>query len=98
MYARLPSKTFGPFGPTSLITHPRTSAISKVLGRTLPGGGVCQWRIMQVVGWRIRTLFIQDPLQEGMATHSSILAWRIPRTEEFGRLQPSIVSHRVRHD
>ena len=28
-----------------------------------------------------------DPLEEGMATHSSILAWRIPWTEESGRLQ-----------
>ena len=29
----------------------------------------------------------EDPLQKGMATHSSILAWRIPRTEEPGGLQ-----------
>ena len=29
----------------------------------------------------------EDPLEEGMATHSSILAWRIPRTEEPGELQ-----------
>ena len=29
----------------------------------------------------------EDPLEKGMATHSSILAWRIPRTEEPGRLQ-----------
>ena len=29
----------------------------------------------------------KDPLEEGVATHSSILAWRIPRTEEAGRLQ-----------
>ena len=28
----------------------------------------------------------EDPLEEGMATHSSILAWRIPQTEEPGRL------------
>ena len=28
----------------------------------------------------------EDPLEEGMATHSSILVWRIPRTEELGRL------------
>ena len=39
----------------------------------------------------------EDPLEEGMATHSSILAWRIPWTEELGRLQ-SIESQRVRHD
>ena len=36
-------------------------------------------------------------LEEGMATHSSILAWKIPWTEEAGRLQ-SIRSQRVRHD
>ena len=40
---------------------------------------------------------VQYPLEEDMATHSSILAWRIPWTEEPGRLQ-SLRSHRVRHD
>ena len=39
----------------------------------------------------------EDPLQKGMATHSSILAWRIPRTEEPGGLQ-FIGSQRVGHD
>ena len=39
----------------------------------------------------------EDPLKKGMATHSSILAWRIPWTEEPGRLQ-SMGSHRVGHD
>ena len=39
----------------------------------------------------------EDPLEEEMATHSNILVWRIPRTEEFGVLQ-SIGSRRVRHD
>ena len=38
----------------------------------------------------------EGPLEEGMATHSSILAWRIPWTEEPGGLQ-SMGSHRVRH-
>ena len=33
------------------------------------------------------TLAGEDPLEKEMATHSSILAWRIPWTEEFGRLQ-----------
>ena len=37
------------------------------------------------------------PPEEGMATHSSILVWRIPWTEEPGRLQ-STGSQRVRHD
>ena len=39
----------------------------------------------------------EDPLQKGMATHSSILAWRIPCTEEPGSLQ-SMGSQRVRHN
>ena len=39
----------------------------------------------------------EDPLENGMATHSSILAWRIPRTEEPGRPQ-SIGSKRAGHD
>ena len=34
----------------------------------------------------VRSLGREDPLEEGMATHSSILAWRIPRTEEPGGL------------
>ena len=36
---------------------------------------------------RIRSLGLEDPLEEGMATHSSILAWTIPWTEEPGGLQ-----------
>ena len=39
----------------------------------------------------------EDPLEEGMETHSNILAWRIPWTGESGGLQ-SIGSHSVRHD
>ena len=39
----------------------------------------------------------EDPLKEGMATHSSIHAWRIPWTEEPGELQ-SLGSQGVRHD
>ena len=39
----------------------------------------------------------EDPLEEGMATHSSVLAWRIPWAEEPGRLQ-SMGLQRVRHD
>ena len=38
----------------------------------------------------------EDPLEKGMTTHSSILAWEIPWTEEAGRLQ-SIGSKTVRH-
>ena len=39
----------------------------------------------------------EDPLEEGMATHSGILVWRIPWMEEPGRLQ-SMGSQRIRHD
>ena len=46
----------------------------------------CVWRLGQ-----------EDPLEKGMATHSSILAWRIPWTEEPGGLQ-SMGSQRVGHD
>ena len=45
---------------------------------------------VQFLGW-------EDTLEEGMATHSSILAWRIPWTEEPVGLQ-SMGSQRVRHD
>ena len=45
----------------------------------------------------VRSLGGEDPLEEEMAIHSSILAWRIPWTEEHGRLQ-SIGLQRVRHD
>ena len=45
---------------------------------------------VQSLGW-------EDPLEKGMAIHSSILAWRIPRTEEPGGL-PSMGSQRVGQD
>ena len=43
---------------------------------------------------QVRSLGQEDPLQKGMATHSSILTWKIPRTEEPGGLQ-SIESQRL---
>ena len=46
---------------------------------------------------RVRSLGQKDPLEEGMATHSSILGWRIPWTEEPGGLQFT-GSQRVGHD
>ena len=46
---------------------------------------------------RVQCLSQEDPLEEEMTTHPSILAWRIPWTEEAGRLQ-SRGSQRVRHD
>ena len=46
---------------------------------------------------QVRSLGQEDPLEKEMATHSSILAWRILWTEEPGGLQ-STGSQRVRHD
>ena len=46
---------------------------------------------------RVQSLGWEDLLEKETATHSSTLAWRIPRTEEPGRLQ-SMGSQRVRHD
>ena len=46
---------------------------------------------------QVQSLGEEIPLEKGMATHSSILAWRIPWTEEPGGLQ-SVGSQRVGHD
>ena len=51
-------------------------------------GDIEMW--VQSLGW-------EDPLEEGRAVHSSILAWRIPWTEEPHRLWP-IGSQRIGHD
>ena len=45
----------------------------------------------------VLTLGREDPLEEGMATHSSLLTWRIPWTEDPGGLE-SMGSHRIGHD
>ena len=45
----------------------------------------------------VQSLVWEDPLEEGKATHSSIRAWKIPRTEEPGRATVHDVQ-RVRHD
>ena len=46
---------------------------------------------------RVQSLAWEDPLEKAMATHSSVLAWKIPWTEEPGRPQ-SLRSQRVGHD
>ena len=70
------------------ICIPRVSLVAQTV-KNLP----TMWETwVQSLGW-------EDSLEEGMATHSSILAWRIPHTEEkpHGRLQ-SMGSQRVGHD
>ena len=66
------------------------------MDRGFPGGSdgkefVCN------AGDQVRSLGWEDPLEEGMAIHSSIIAWRIPWTEEPGGLQ-SIGSPKIRHE
>ena len=60
-------------------------------------GVVTKWNRPEIWEMRVRSLGWEDPLEEGMATHSSVLAWSIPWTEEPGRLQ-SMPSHRVGYD
>ena len=54
-------------------------------------------RLLSMQETRVRSLGWEDPLEKEMVTHSSILAWGIPWTEEPGRLQ-STGSQRVGHD
>ena len=61
-----------------------------------PGGSVVKDPPARQETW-IQSLDQDDPLEEEMATHSSVLAWRIPRTEEPGGPQFT-GSHRVRLD
>ena len=70
------------------------------ISQGFPGGassktGICQCR--RYKRYRFKSLNEEDLLEEGIATHSSILAWEITWTEEPGRLQ-SIGSQRVGHD
>ena len=65
---------------------PRTSLVTQMV-KCLP----TMW------GTQVRSLGWEDPLEKEMATHSNTLAWKIPWTEERGRLQ-STGLQRVRHD
>ena len=63
---------------------------------------VAQWKrihlpMQEIQEMRVRSLGQEDPLGKEIATHSSVLAWRIPWTEEPGGLQ-SMVLQRVGHD
>ena len=56
------------------------------------------WTVLILtMGIQVQSLDWEDSLEEGMAAHSSILAWRIPWTEDPGRLL-SMGSERVKHD
>ena len=43
--------------------------------------------LLAMLGTQVQSLIREDPLEKEMATHSSILAWKIPWTDEPGRLQ-----------
>ena len=60
---------------------------------------MAQWVRSLPAMWesRVQSLGWEDPLEKEMATHSNILAWRIPWTEEPGGLQ-SMRSQRIAHD
>ena len=64
-----------------------------------PGGSVIKNlpAVQQPQETQVQSLGQKDPLEKGIAIHSSILAWRIPWTEEPGGLQ-SIGSQKIRHD
>ena len=70
------------------------------LGQVLSGASLVAQMVKNLPAkqeTRVGSLGQEDPLQEGMATHCSILAWRIPWTEEPDTLQ-SMGSQRVGHD
>ena len=54
-------------------------------------------KLLAMLETQVRPLGWEDPLEKETATHSSILAWRIPWTEELGRL-PCMGLQRVGHD
>ena len=66
------------------------------LSQGFPGGSEVKVSACNAGDW-VRSLGQEDPLEKEMAAHSSILAWRILRTEEPGGL-PSIGSHRNGHN
>ena len=68
-------------------------------GRGSPGASVVKTRLpmQQTQEAGVQSLGQEDPLEEEMAIHSSILAWRTPQTEEPGGLQFT-ESQRIEHD
>ena len=78
-----------------LISYQGLSPILRGVRTSLVAQRVKRLSTMQET--RVRALDWEDPLEKEMATHSNTIAWKIPWTEEPGRLQ-SMGSQRVRHD
>ena len=71
------------------LNHPVEIAVLELVGSVLVMGFLVAQTVKKSAcnaGDLGSTLDWEDPLEEGMVTHSSILAWRIPRTEKPGRL------------
>ena len=82
----------------------KTLRLPDILTADCASYNLCASQVAQMVKnlpamWenQVQSLGQEDPLKKGMATHSSILAWRIPWTGELGRLQ-SMELQRVGHD
>ena len=102
VYMSAPTSQFLPSSPSPLVSIGCSLCLClyfcfvNKISRGFPGGldskeSACNGETwVQSLGWK-------DPLEKGTATHSSILAWRIPWTEESGRLQ-SMELQTVRHD
>ena len=88
---------------TSIVGYPRCNAFRKSVldmdQEGFPRGSEVKNppAMQEPQEMRVGSLGQEDPLEEGMATHSTILAWRIPWTEGPGGLQ-SMGSYRVRCD
>ena len=65
---------------------PSRSPVQAMIHGVFPGGSVVKNPILKQE-MQVQSLGWEDPLEKEMATHSSILAWRIPWTEEPGGLQ-----------
>ena len=76
---------------------PTVKLLQEKIGLGLPSGKEYYLLMQEMQEMQVRSLGGEDPLEEEMATHSSIFAWRIPWTEEIDGLQ-SIGSQRDGHD
>ena len=81
LYVESVQNLFG-FKPFPLLKYPMNLALCRIC---FPGGSDSKMPTMWET--RVQSPGQEDPLEKEMATHSSTLVWKIPRTEEPGRLQ-----------
>ena len=85
-----PSKYTNQSFSTGILAISYASFWASLVAQTIRDLPVMQETWVESLGW-------EDPLEEEIATHTSILAWKIPKTEEPGRLQATGLQ-RVGHD